>query len=348
MKKIFIIEPSPNKDGHFYVYKKTLLEIPGTYECPMTIDFKKLKNYNAIKQLWIITTSFYKLIKQVPKGEVVHILYADIYYKIPFILNKLMKERRTILTVHSCPNGKLKRKLMKQFYKNAEIIIVHSEYIKNQFEALGLKNVELVHYPSFYDYSLIQPIEKLRIKYNIRKGDVVLGALGGLRKDKGIDILIESMKYISSNIKKRIILNIAGAPFDYSIDEIKCMCAEVNVRSNLILRFLSDEEFMECVVLSDIMVFPYRSTMTANSGPMTEAMVNRKPCIIPANTNLSAINEMYNVGVTFNQEDAASLGKTIENYIQHPTPLKYDIANELKLETFVLKHSYIYNKFINL
>lgn len=347
MKRLYIIDPNPDKDGHFYVYKKTLLEIQGTYECPMRIDFKTLNKHNAIQQLWIITTSFWKLIKQVPKGEAVHILYADIYYKIPFIANKLMKERRTILTVHSFPNGKIKRFLMKQFYKNAEILIVHSEYIKSQFESIGLRNVVLVHYPSFYDYSLVPPVEKLRIKYNIRQGDIILGALGGLRRDKGIDILIESMKYISASIRKRIVLNIAGAPFDYSIDEIKCMCEEVNVRSNLILRFLSDEEFMECVVLSDIMVFPYRYSMTANSGPMTEAMVNRKPCIIPANTNLSAINEMYNVGVTFKQEDAESLGKTIENYIEHPPHLKYNIANELKLETFVYKHINIYNNFIN-
>lgn len=268
---------------------------------------------------------------------------TDIYYKIPFASSALLKRNRTVVTMHSFPNGKLKHLLMKRFLQKADAVIVHSEYIKKQMESIGLTNVHCIDYPSFYDYSPLPPKEEIRRQYGLSAGDIVFSALGTIRKDKGLDLLLEAFKYVDDGHKEKIVLNIAGKYSSFMEKaDIERLAEKYNIRTRLLIRTLSDREFQENVLISDYMVFPYRKNMTGNSGPMTEAIVNGIPSIVPADTNLASIAVENHVGMTFEQDNPESLASVLMEACEKEYVCDDTYCQSIKEQTFIDRHKSVY------
>ena len=340
---IYLIEPNKDSNGHFTIYLKSLLNIKDTCALQLDVDIRKM----AINVLSFCKYYFAlrKQLKAVPVGGgISHILYSDLYYKIPFVFSNLFRRNKTIVTMHSFPNGKLKHFLMKNFCKRVDMVIVHSLFIKHQMEKLGLRNVVCIDYPSFYDYKNVLSRNELKKRENISPSDIVLSALGGIRYDKGLDILLDSFRYIRDDIKKKIILNIAGIAGFLNEEQIRNICEKNGIRARLVIRSLSEHEFMENVEISDYMVMPYRSIMTGNSGPMTEAIVRQIPSIVPKGSNLGYIVENYNVGITFIQEDPKDLARVIEKCCRNKYICKPEYSQNLKESVFINKHRDIYQQ----
>ncbi len=340
---IYLIEPCKDKSGHYFVYLNSLLKIPNTKALQMdvrtTVFKKRMKFLNVLTYYYAL----WKQLRAVPKGNIAHLLYSDIYYKIPFISSSLLKRNKTIVTMHSCPNGKIKHLLMRNFCKRVDAVVVHSEYIKSQMELIGLTNVHCIDYPSFYDYSFLPSKEELRQKYGLLAEDVVFSALGGIRKDKGLDILLEAFKYVDMRHKRRMILNVAGRYCSFMKEaDIKRLAEKYNIRTRLLIRSLSDEEFLENVLITDFMVLPYRGNMTGNSGPMTEAIVNGIPSIVPADTNLGAIVTERHVGMTFRQGDPESLASVLIKACDMDYICNDAYRHVLKEQSFIDKYRNIY------
>ncbi len=283
----------------------------------------------------------------IPKGNTAHLLYGDLYYKIPFISSFLLQRNKMIVTMHSCPKGKMKHWLMKNFCHRVKHIIVHSRYILKQMNAIGIKNVSYIDYPSFYDYSKLPAKSEIRSIYGISQDKIVLSALGGIRKDKGLDILLESFQYLRKEVKDKIILNIAGVSYKSFLQEqdIQERCHRYAIPNRLIVRPLTEKEFMENVLVTDYMVMPYRGNMTGNSGPMTEAIVNHIPSIVPRQSNLGAICQQFNVGLVFEQENPKSLASIIEKAVLTSNKYDFSYADRLKEESFLQSHETLYESF---
>lgn len=342
---IYLIDPTTEKYGHHIVYLNSLLKIKNTQALQMEVDTERMKpNFLTVFKYY---RALQKQLSAVPIGNIAHLLYSDIYYKIPFISSRLLQRNKTIVTMHSCPKGKFKHWLMKNFCKRVAAVVVHSEYIKNQMEAMGLTNIHYVDYPSFYDYTTIPNKECLKKREGLKDTDIVFSALGGIRSDKGLDILLEAFKYIDEDIKQRIVLNVAGKEGFLSAKQVKEACEMNDIKAHLTIRPLTDEEFMENVEISDHMVMPYRCNMTGNSGPMTEAIARGIPSIVPHGSNLGYIAEHYHVGVTFKQEDAKDLAKVIEKCCKEKPICNPEYSKKLQESTFVDKHKEIYNRFLS-
>lgn len=76
--------------------------------------------------------------------------------------------------------------------------------MKNQLNMLNINNAERIEYPYF---SIIQP-DKIKAKeyFDLKNNVPVLCCLGSARYDKGLDILLDSLK----NVKEDFQLLIAG------------------------------------------------------------------------------------------------------------------------------------------
>ncbi len=343
---IYLIDPTTETYGHHIVYLNSLLKIENTCALQIDVDTKKMKpNFLTVFKYY---RAIRKQLKAVPKENIAHLLYSDIYYKIPFLSSGLLQRNKTIVTIHSCPNGRLKHWLMKNFCKRVAAVVVHSEYIKNQMEAMGLTNIHYVDYPSFYDYSKIPSKNELKEREGLKDIDIVISALGGIRSDKGLDILLEAFKYIDADTKQRIVLNVAGKEGFLTAKQVKEICKKNGIRARLTIRPLTDEEFLENVEISDYMVMPYRCNMTGNSGPMTEAIVRGIPSIAPKSSNLGYIAERYHVGVTFKQEDSKNLARVICRVIDNKYVNDIEYAKQLEEPMFVEKHKHLYLSVIKL
>lgn len=340
---IYLIEKNKDKFGHYRIYLYSLLKIPGTIALQIEASTKSFNKYLRVFNVLRYYFALRKQLLAVPKGNIAHLLYADIYYKIPFLSSSLLQRNKTIVTMHSCPNGKFKHLLMKNFCKRVEAVVVHSDYIKHKMESIGLKNVTCIDYPSFYDYTKIAAKDELRRKYKIPEGNIVFSALGGIRQDKGLDILLNAFKYIDDQHKGKMILNVAGRANSFlSKEKIVELASKYKIKTRLTIQPLTDEEFMENVKISDYMVMPYRGNMTGNSGPMTEAIVNGIPSIVPANTNLGAIATDNHVGLTFTQEDEKSLAKTLIFACDNKYVCDNKYCCRLDEKTFLSKYKKLY------
>lgn len=320
-------------EGHHSIYQKKLLEIKNTElfikEIKLGLKENKLKFFEKILE-----------IIEIEKKADVHYLTLDFLYKYPLI-KKLNKNRIVLGTLHKEPNTLLKKLLLKNFSKKISKIIVHSEFIRDELKKIGVDNVEVIEYPSFYDYSQLNK-ENLKTKENL-KDKIVLSCLGGTRFDKGLDILLEAFKYIDKNIKNKIVLNIVGKEEQFKRDYIQDKAKENNINLRENYGFVTDEEFMENVLLTDIMIMPYRKIFTGNSGPMAEAVVNKIPSLVPKNTNIGYLTEKYNLGETFEAENPQDLAKVLyKMLIEKKCYFKTDYNLKLTLDNFLNKYKEIY------
>ena len=200
---IYLIDPCNDIYGHSVIYQNSLKKIRNTIHLNCSVDLEKTKsNFSMIYKYYI---ALKKQLKSVPKGNLAHLLYGDIYYKIPFICSSLLNRNPTLVTMHTCPNGKFKHFLLKNFCKRVKRVIVHSEYIQKEMEAIGINNTTYIDYPTFYNYAQLPSKEDTRSMLDIPSDKFVLSALGGIRNDKGLDILLEAFQYISEETKANII-----------------------------------------------------------------------------------------------------------------------------------------------
>ncbi|MGL4865374.1 MAG: glycosyltransferase [Cetobacterium sp.] len=330
-----------SKAGHHDIYLKTLLKIKNTEEIFLdkVLESKKKKIIVYFKSRKEIINYF------IAQKTDLHLLYIDNLYLYP-LLKKIAKKIKILGTLHFVPENRLKQLLLKNFSKRISLIVVHSDVLKQKLLKIGIENVEVVHYPSFYDYSSTKSKEELKKQMKLEK-KIILTALGGTRSDKGLDILLEAFKYLNSELKEKIVLNIAGKEEAFKKDFIAQKSKENKINTREKYGFLTDEEFMENVLLTDIMVLPYRKKFGGNSGPMTEAIVNKIPCITPKGLNIGDLTEKYDLGLTFECENPKSLAETIEKIILNKEKNEFftsDYHKKLTVENFLRSYEDIYSK----
>lgn len=331
--------------GHHRLYLEALKNIDGT----VNIDEKKYtpvkKSFfkNIIQRYFILK----KALSKVKDGEIIHILYLDSLYILP-IIKKLNKRKKIVGTLHHVPINFIKFFLLKNFSNKIDKIIVHSEFCKDILFKKGIKNVKVIEYPSFFDYSKYEDIEKIKTELGIDKNKIIITSLGGTRYDKGLDILLESFKYLDSEIKDKILLNIVGEIQYFKKEFIKKIGKENGIDMRSEFKFINDDEFCKNVLITDIMAMPYRKVFGGTSGPMTEAIVNKKLCVVPEELVIGKLTKKYNLGVVFQIESPKSLASAIEKSVKMIKRKEYissDYYNCLTRINFINNHKILYKSF---
>ncbi|MGL5051953.1 MAG: glycosyltransferase [Fusobacteriaceae bacterium] len=323
-----------SKEGHHGIYQENLLKIDGVnlniFEEELSLKFNKLYFFKKVYKILFLE-----------KIENIHFLTLDFLYKYP-LLKKLDNNRLVIGTLHKEPNTFLKKILLKNFSKRISTIVVHSEFLKIELEKIGVKNVEVIEYPTFYDYSKIDR-KKLREKENL-EDKIVISCLGGTRYDKGLDIILESFKYLDEKLKNRIVLNIVGKEEHFKREYIQEIAKKNKINLREKYGFVTDEDFTENVLITDIMAMPYRKIFGGNSGPMTEAVANKIPSIAPKDTNIGSLTTKYDLGETFEAENLIDLAKVITKLILDKDKKYFltDYYKKLNTSNFIKKHKELY------
>lgn len=345
MYKIYLADNTLT--GHHKVYLDTLLHIENTIDISHCTGFEanKKKVRYILDRKKFVQDALGKIKNDEFQGQkVLHLLYLDNLYTIPFFLIKNnLTSVKIIGTLHHMPQSKIKMLLLKMCSKKLDRIIVHSDYIKEQLLLEGIKNVEVVDYPSFYDYSIYPPKENIKKSWNISNEKIIFSVLGGTRFDKGIDILLESFKHLNQQHKDEILLNIVGKEETFDKEFIMRKIEQFKINARVELGFVDDEDFAKNVLISDYIVLPYRMIFTGNSGPMTEAIVNKIPVITPSFGNLGYLTEKYHLGEVFKIEDCQSLALTLEKCLQNKQYDYGDYWEKLNVSHFSSRYNDIYN-----
>ncbi|WP_427126728.1 glycosyltransferase [Priestia megaterium] len=346
MSKVLFFD-TVNSGHHFYynyqVMKGAIKENKALYVSSNINkhDIDKLDKVNIdylninsnLKNVQLSNISFLaKLIYIIKKNKIknVHLLYVDslliallIFFPIFYIFNINLTS-----TLHWVPGNKVKRAALKFLLKIKVIkkLVVHGQYSRNKLlnENSDLSPSKIVSIPYPYLHTRSNSFAEINLENNLYRKPFLL-AFGGLRYDKGIDILLRSLKEISN---ESFTLLIVGKESYYTKKDIIKYVKEYSLENKVFynLEYVTESELNSYFNISDVVILPYRKVFSGQSGPLTEAVARSKFVIGPRHGEIGFTIENYGLGMTFEAEDYKDLSVKIKKFL-----LNKEIGNDKKI-----------------
>ncbi len=306
-----------NFHGHRKVYMKWLSQIDGieffSY-APENIGFPEHKHYDFGKnknlRSYVAYIAWIKKIREIVKSndiDVVHILDGDSLMRYFGIGLHSLGCKRVVITYHHFFEGlirKISYKLMTAGQSHS--CVVHTKTLKKKMEEYSITNVEHCEYPAFDFYNIANlDKEECKKKFYLRDGVPVIGIIGGLTKYKNILPFL----YVLRNCQTKFQLLICGKPLDVKEDEIKEAIKPYKENVHLLFGTLTDEEYREAIVASDIIYSLYGLEFDGASGPLTDGVCGYKMILASKHGSLGEIVSENMLGVN---ADVTNEGEILE------------------------------------
>ena len=337
MEKIILVDPNEGGiAGHNKKYRDAINAIEDTVIYSKVAKFPPMLRspFNGYK-------SRMNYFNEIPESEVVCVLQIDSIYMTPPLFSMLRENHKHVVGVlHWFPRDKKRQLLFRISAKQLDMIVCHSEYIKQQLNKIGVYNVKVIEYPAFCDVN----IDNLRKKDS--EGKKVFTCLGGSRKDKGPDVLAQSFRYIPEKYRSNIKIVIAGKQLDVPYSFIEKKAEESDIAIEFCDKRMTDEEYWQYIIDSDVILLPYKKIFTGNSGPMTDGVFLNKYILGPDEGNIGYLINKYNLGSTFEIENFRSLGEEIGATSQKNTDCNHSYRRRLSVERFIGSYQELFDSMI--
>jgi len=271
-------------------------------------------------------------INNLHKSDIIHFTDTPLYTV--FLINKVyIRNTIYIITIHDPelhPRKGIKDKIryfmafllntqLLKLSKKRENIHIHL-HSKNQTPS-EKSNYIFSKHPISNNFSSYKGITKLD------EGDLISFLfIGSLQYYKGIDIFIESIKSFKQQHDFKCNFTIAGSGKLNISNDIKKKITVIN-------KFLSDEEFIDLLKKTHIVVFPYRQA--TQSGVLSQALSLNKPVIISNAGNLPEYIVNRKTGILLENLSAHNLVDTYKEFINSP-----DLITEMSKNTYKHKEQF--------
>ncbi|MCC5888549.1 MAG: glycosyltransferase [Gammaproteobacteria bacterium] len=194
------------------------------------------------------------------------------------------------------------------------VVFVHSHYGREQvmarFRVSEAKIVVIAHghYLDWYP-NTVEP-EAARAALGLDCDQIVFLFLGNIRPYKGVTELLAAYATVAT---PETMLLIAGRPLDETTQALIIDAAVDRDDVQLHLEFVPDAEVQTFMKAADVVVFPYRNTLS--SGALVLAMGFGKACIAP---NLGGIPELLDAGggAVFDADDENGLTMALQKMLE--------------------------------
>lgn len=332
------------KEGH--CLKVVIGDTPEPLPCIDNIEFFKTKPYkiNKTNFTWFMESLKFKNI--------------DLVYGIDpenFLTNLYWKKVKKVPVIHEVQSPRISALHIKNIYKISSIealkwclyfsfdrlacsysdaIFVPSTYSKNMIiKEYKVQSSKIFIIPNGVKRAILRKHEK-----KLDRNNVKLIFIGKLVAQKGVDILIKSIKEIMRR-KYNVTLSIVGNG-DLQ-EEYEKLVLDLGLESNVkFMGFVIGNEKFELLRNSDIFVFP--SNHESFGIVLIEAMALSLPVIT---TNITAIPEVVgtDTGILISHNDVNALTEAITYLIENPDEMKQmGLAGYERVEKF-----YTWDKVIN-
>lgn len=307
-------------------------------------EFKELYNYSDKNFFLKIISYFLSQIRLLfilsrNKPDIIHFQW----FKIPhldYVLLKIIKllspKSKIIYTAHNIlphDTGNKYKKIYKKIYNLVDGIIVHTKDSKAElFDHFNIKKTKIKVIPHGLlelDYNKIKTkkIADEFVDSNKLYDKLILGFLGIIRKNKGIDLLLDVLEnddYFKNN--KNITFIIAGSCDNQRLNKRLQKISDFN---NVIIdiRFLPIDNFAAYLKISDIILLPY--TNISQSGVLLSVLAEEKPVIVSNRGGLTDPFEIGKIGWII-EPTKNNLDKVLKTVINNQKDVK-EIKKDKKL-----------------
>lgn len=287
----------------------------------------------------------FKLLKKIIKEEKIDIIHT--HHRMAAFYARIIKMFKTnlvhVYTAHNVFNNK--RFFMRFALKNAKIVAVGQGVKNNLVDVYGIcsEDIEVIYnsiVPNKTDTQVCQEIDKER-----KNGKIIIGNIGRITEQKGIDIFLKAISKIVK-VRKDIYAVIVGD--GEAMQSMQHMADELNIRENVCFLGYRSDVFniisqLDFVVLSSRWEgFPLTPIETFSMGKTIVAS--------DIDGNNEIVNHMQN-GLLFDKEDIDDLANKIQLMLSD-TRMRLELE-EKAMETFekhfsysvfIQKYNEVYNK----
>ncbi len=200
----------------------------------------------------------------------------------------------TMHTVHHPYTNEVKTIEFQKRLNLCDAVIVHSHLQEFELRNQGIIPHKIFRIPHgtllnpYLGYPRRELLKDLGIKEELIKG-VLTVVPGFLKRDKGLDILLDSLKILGLG-REELTLIVAGEVWDRSVLNYLSGLEEV---ANLIFweKYLSRDEILKLAASADIIILPYRNVRFYSvSGILHLSMGSMKPIV---GTSVPKLIELY-------------------------------------------------------
>jgi glycosyltransferase involved in cell wall biosynthesis len=278
-------------------------------------------------------------------ANIVHLLFP--FYLTDWLTVDRLKNKgiKVVLTVHNVlPHkfllgGGLDRKLSGRMFHRADMLLVHTESLKDTLVGIYATNPQKIHVvPHGYFGVAESPAETaaLRKKYGIPHNKKVLLFFGAIRGNKGLDVLLHAMRYLPTDFFLLIAGDAEGAsetPVDYYEDIIAAHDLITSVF--WIKKYLPAGETSEVFKIADAVVLPYKKSFYAQSGVLNLAVGYEKPSVVSDVGGMGETVKEYNLGTVVESENPRALVEGILTLFRRPDrKTDFDFARYKKVNNW--------------
>ena len=213
--------------------------------------------------------------------------------------------------------------IMSGLFEN--LFVYHNECISTYIDIPLKKYLKVIAHPPILLSSLLHYPRKKR---NIKQRKVVLGFLGEIRPGKGILECFKMFSMLPVEIRNKFsCLFTGGSSIPGELDKIKEIAKEKNIETEFVskeiqsygqYKIISDAEFAEAFIRSDIIMLPYCSkpATDAFSGVFPDGIMAGSTFIATENSIMGRIITREKLGFTFSFEDSESFLTALNNSLE--------------------------------
>ena len=243
-------------------------------------------------------------------------LFATLFW--PYFIHNKSYEK---VGVFKCFYHSLNRWALEQLLKKGRLngLFVHTKRIRDKL--LKLYDDDSLQQNIFVVPDPIEPLPKIsqedaRSRLGLPQRKPIILFLGGLRWDKGPDILLKAL----SLIEDEVYTVIAGKPVEISEVDIRQYKWSLKKPEYLItcLGYIPDEDVANYFLAADAVVLPYRQAFKGTSGILQHAAAAGKPVIVSDVGEVGPIVRENKLGIIVKPESPKSLAEGIKEFLNRP------------------------------
>jgi glycosyltransferase involved in cell wall biosynthesis len=214
-----------------------------------------------------------------------HIFYTNILVLFNLLLVKLVKGK-VVLTIHdvtSFADGNRSSFIANLIYKLTDTVLTHNEFSKEEFiklTSISKNDIHIVPHGNYTQFLNIRKDKtKSRAKLDLPQDKTILLFFGMIKKVKGLEVLLKSMRKIIDK-NPDVVLLIAGNPWENNFSIYQKIIDENNLSQNVILRtkFIEYEDVEHYYCSSDLVVLPYKKIY--QSGVLMMTLSYERPALV--------------------------------------------------------------------
>lgn len=172
---------------------------------------------------------------------------------------------------------------------------------------------------------------------------------GLLRKDKGIEDLLDALPLLKSREFKLVI---AGSPFEYTEGHLRTLIERTGAAERVVARFefIPEDQVHLYFYACDALVLPYPRIYTGGSGPLLKgAAIHSRPAIVTNVSEMGRLVRAHEMGFVAEPENPRSLAEKMMAFMDLPEEARqrlgksaFSVAKQNTWDAMAVKFTELY------